>query len=258
MTDESTYEDQFDWNDATSGGLLSEYVGTITSGEFGVDEDYNDETVRAMFDIELVSHDDPDVDLEPGDVLHEAFNAGKTSTWEASADGRTISRVDGKRPRFASQGGYGRLIEMVMPGKKDSMEGADKLIEVIRERGPATNIDIWKGLTFRFKRLPFSFTNSDNELVEYERTYPVEFLGEGDASGTGTGTTASKGKAETAATPAASDNKPTRADLIALAAEHEQFAAFLAAAMKQYPGVEDGEFAEDVMSKDGVFSEAHS
>jgi hypothetical protein len=259
------YEDAYDWDDAVGGGLLANYTGTVTSAEFGIDEDYNDEVVRAMFDIEVVDQPDEDIDVEPGEVLEEAFNVGNTSTWEAISKGRKVARVDGKRPKFNDASGYGRLIAVVA-GKakhlgdvdKTPFEDADKLLEVLRERGPGTNADVWEGLTFEFRRLTFSFySKADDETIEYQRVYPVAFVGEA-SEGKPSKSRKSSTKRASKQDDDGDDDGPTRADLIALAAEHEQFSKFLAAAMSQWPGVEDGDLAKDLLDeKKGIFAEAH-
>lgn len=249
------YEDQFDWDDAVGSGLLDEYVGTISNAEFGTDPEYNDgETVRLMVDIVVDSHDEPDVDIDPGDTVEEAFNVGHVDTWEILDNGEGVAKVDGKRIKFNNNSGYGRLIASVNPRSKTAMEGADKLAEILQSRGPGNKADIWEGLTFRFKRLEFSFTPKGEDEVVYYRTYPVEFLGENGAD-----TSSSKGKSKGKSKSKDDDNEgPSRADLLALAAEHETYSKFLAAAMSKYPGVEDGEHAEDLMrEKDGIFAEAH-
>lgn len=263
------YDESNAWDDAVGGGLLDTYVGKVDSSEFGIDEEYRDDTIRGMWDIELVEQDDPDIELEPGDVVSEAYNVGNDSTWEVVDGGRSVGRVDGKRAKYNNSSGFGRLIAAATKGAhfgdddRTRMEGADKLLEVLRERGTPFDGSIWEGLTFRFERLNFSFYNKqEKQEVEYQRVYPVEFLGvAGESKGKASkGKTSKKGSGKKAATEAAEeeDTGPSRADLLALAAEHETHSKFLAAAMKNYPGVEDGEYAAEIIDKDGLYAEAHA
>lgn len=184
--------DEFNWDDALGSGFLDRYIGTVTNASFGIDEDYRDDTVRFMADIELVDTlDDPDANNEPGDVFSEAFNVGKAETWEAVEGGKSVAKVDGGRAKFNNNSGYGQLLALAL-GKSirtedgpQSMDDADKLKEILRGRGAATDAAIWNGLTFEFSRLTFSFKDEDKETVTYERTYPVRFVGEADVSGEG-------------------------------------------------------------------------
>lgn len=263
------YDENNAWDDAVGGGLLDTYVGKVVSSEFGIDEEYRDDTIRGMWDIELVEQEDPDIELEPGDVVSEAYNVGNDSTWEVLDDGKSVGRVDGKRSKYNNSSGWGRLIAAATKGAhfgdddKTRMEGADKLLEVLRERGNPFEAAIWEGLTFRYERLDFSFYNKEEkEDVEYQRVYPVEFLGvAGESKGSGKKGGSKKGsskKAAEATEETEEDSGPTRDELLALAAEHETHSKFLAAAMKQWDGVEDGEFAAEIIDKDGLYAEAHA
>lgn len=42
-----------------------------------------------------------------------------------------------------------------------------------------------------------------------------------------------------------------------LAGKHETFGGFLAAALKEHPGVEDSELAVDLLNEDSIFAEGH-
>lgn len=257
MSNDTTYEDAFDWDDAIgSGGLLDNYVATITDAEFGIEPDYNPETIRAMFELTIVSHDDDESELEPGDTINEAFNVGNDETWETVEGGKRVARIDEKKPKFNPNSGYGRLVNSLFPKSKNAIDGADKLIEVLRERGGATKADIWLGLTFRWKRLDFSFTDRETkEKVEYQRTYPVEFLGVDEDAGGGSGKSGSSKSSSKDTT----NSGPSRDDLLALAADSDTYSKFLAEAMRKYPGVEDGEHGAEVMDeKNGIFAEARA
>lgn len=177
--------DEFDWDDATGSGLLDRYEGVVKSSEFGIDEDYRDDTVRLMWDIEVIDLlGDPDAQAEIGDLLSEAFNAGNVSTFEAVDGGKKVARVDGKRVKFNQNSGVGQLVNLAT-GKaikttagSVTMENADDLKKVLRERGGGDNSKIWEGLQFEFQRLEFSFKNDEDELITYGRTYPIRFVGE--------------------------------------------------------------------------------
>ena len=182
--------DEYTWDDAIGSGFLDRYIGTITQATFGIDEEYNDETVRLMLDIELVDTlDDPDANNEPGDVFSEAFNAGNVSTLEVVDGGKSVGRVDGRRVKFNNKSGVGQLLALALGKSIQTSEGpvemedAVKLQEILRGRGNFWDANVWVGLTFEFRRLPFGFKNDDGEHVTYERIYPVRFVGEADASG---------------------------------------------------------------------------
>lgn len=267
MAGSKDYDENNAWDDAVGGGLLDTYVGKVASSEFGIDEEYRDDTIRGMWDIELVEQDDPDIELEPGDVVSEAYNVGNDSTWEVLDGGKSVGRVDGKRAKYNNSSGWGRLIAAATKGahfgddERTRMEGADKLLEVLRERGTPFEAGIWEGLTFRYERLNFSFYNKEEkETVEYQRVYPIEFLGADGGSKSAKKGKGSKGsdKKQEAKEETEEDSGPTRDELLALAAEHETHSKFLAAAMKEHPGVEDGEFAAEIIDKDGLYAEAHA
>ena len=67
-----------------------------------------------------------------------------------------------------------------------------------------------------------------------------------------------EGDSSSASSPSsASASDYDRGALVKLASEHDNFGQFLAAAMKQQPGVEDSELAVDLLNEDAIFAEGH-
>lgn len=265
------YDDNYDWDDALTSGFLEEYRGTIQNPHFGTDDEYNEgQTLRLQVDIRVDGHDDPDSDVDPGDVFTEAFNVGDVDTWEALDGGKRVGKVDGKPPKFNDRTGIGQLVKLAR-GKalqtEDGevvMEGADELLPVLRERGHYTRADVWDGLQFSFRRLTFGFDQRETgERITYNRTYPVAFLGvedEGKATKKASKSTAKDKVAAAKAKSKAKDNGdgPTEADLVEEAGNHDSFDEFLAAAMDKWPGVEDGDLAGPLLDEEsGVYAQAH-
>jgi hypothetical protein len=247
------YEDQYDWDAPLTSGLLESYVGIVRRAEFGVDDEYNEgNTLQLVWEVEFQSTDDDTSDLELGHELTEKFNVGNVDTWEASPDGKSVARVDGKKVRFNENSGIGQLIGRALPSSKKAMDGADKLAAILRERGGGHQAKIWEGLTFLITRQEFGFKDRESgEKVTYHRNYPAAFLGVAGDAGTATA------PAATATATATATAGPSRADLLALAATHDSYGAFLAAAMSTYPGVEDGEHAAGLLDEAGIYAEAH-
>ena len=165
---ESSYE-------LSEGGFVEEFTGTVKSAQFGFRSTYNDgETCLLELLVEPTEEDAAEFHEEALDedglysVLYSVGNK-----FEDADGGKAVVHESGRARRFNKRSGIGELLAHALP-----LEG---LADVLKKRGPATQADIWVGLTFRFDNVSFSFKNRDDEDVEYTRLLPVEFLGEGEA-----------------------------------------------------------------------------
>lgn len=272
------YDDQYGdlWDDPTSDGgqLLPAWDGTILAAEFMVNPKYNPETVRSQFQIRVDSHEVEDSQVEPGTIFSEELNVGDLSTWSIEEDGQLILKNDGGPPKPDTKSGYGQIIAAAvgkatydhrvrggerndkgwLPKATSKLEGADEVVEILRERGQPHRATIWPGLQFHFERLIFQFYSKDgDEVVDYELVLPTKFLGvdedvdgsfEVDESDAGGG--------------ASSNGEVDEEALVELAQtfEADQHRQFVAKAMQDFDGVDAEAIMDD--SEKGLFAKAQA
>lgn len=165
---ESSYE-------LDEGGFVQRFTGTVRSARFGFNSSYNDgETCLLEFLVEP-SEDDADEfgegALDEDGLYTVLYSVG--DKFEDAEGGATVVHESGRARRFNKRSGIGELL--------NAAAELDGLLGTLKGRGPATQADIWVGLTFTFDNVAFSFTNKDDEEVTYTRLLPVEFVGEDGA-----------------------------------------------------------------------------
>lgn len=247
--------DQFDWDDAIGGGLLSGYTAIIRNPEFGIDEDYRDNVVRLMVDLEVTDNPDPDSDIEVGHVFHEAFNVGRTDSFEAAPDGSSVSKIGSGKVKVNGQSGMGLLIAGITghpmgDADETTIDNYEGFREALQERGlTAWDAAVYDGIECVWERLAFSFTNDDNEKVNYERVYPTKFIGVEDDSAPAS--TSSNGEVSW---------DQVEGEIKELAKESDGYSTWLAAVVGAYPGISDSPLNAQVMdsSNSGLYAKANA
>lgn len=244
--------DEYDpW--ATTSGLPDDIDITITDAYFGVNADYNNgETL--VLTIEGTTDDD---DLPEYSGFYPCGNG-----WETTDKGKTASREDGKRKGFNKTSGYGLFFTHALEA------GAE---DVLKARGTPFEAEVWKGLTFHFKRLKHDYKG---DIGEVERLLPVEFKGEAGKGGAKPSAKASgkpapkevepEGEADTTTSTSNGAGEgltvPMKAKLKMLAKKCDTHDAFIEAAYSDESlGIDGNTAAEEaVMDPDGIYAEAHA
>lgn len=160
----------------SSGGFVPEFDGVVREAQFTFDNSYmNGEACLLELLVEPSEDDAP----EFGDYLEDGlyriiYPCGKG--WEPADKGATVQHESGRPRRFNNQSGIGLLVAHAV-----ECEG---VAEVLMERGPSTQADIWVGLNFHWLDKEFSNTDKDGETRTWTRRLPIEFHGvdgEGEA-----------------------------------------------------------------------------
>ncbi len=165
---ESSYE-------LDEGGFVQRFTGTVRAARFGFNGSYNDgETCLLEFEVEPTEEDAEEFGegaLNEDGLYTIMYSVG--DKFEDAEGGATVVHESGRARRFNKRSGIGELLNAAA-----ELEG---LLDMLKGRGPATQADIWVGLTFTFDNVSFSFTNKNDEEVSYTRLLPVEFVGEDGA-----------------------------------------------------------------------------
>lgn len=153
MADENEYDP---W--ATTSGLVDDVTVTITDAYFTFDPQYNDgQTLLLKVAGQTDDEENPEFD--------QFFPCG--NGWETTDKGKSASREDGKRKGFNKNSGYGMFFTRAI----DAGAG-----EALKSRGTPMEAEVWKGLTFHFKRESIDF---GGEIGKKDRILPDVFLPEG-------------------------------------------------------------------------------
>lgn len=258
----------------TGSGLLDEYEMTLDEVWFGKDKNYQDGKAL-LFRI----RGEAIVDGEVVDEEKENFYSVGDG-WDTDDGGETASHGSGKNT-VNKNSNFGKFIDAVVAQ-------GDDVLKVIAERGDPTEAATWQGLTFRFERKEYQYTDrKTGEKREYGVELPVEFLGDTNeeeapkkkAPAKKAKKSASKTKAKAKAEPAddedeaeeeapkksrrkskkaeTNDNSALRAVVVAFAEEYEDHADFMADVLDpdEFDQAEelqaDEELLNDVLDEDG-------
>lgn len=164
---ESSYE-------LSSGGLVEEFTGEVVAAAFGFDASYNEDTCILEL---LVRPSEEDAEEFTEAMLDEDGNYRMIfpvgDKWEDTDRGAGVQHESGKTRKFGKGSGIGLLLEHALE--------LDGVGDVLKGRGPATQADIWVGLTFRWEDKEFTWTDRDGDDHTYTRMLPVEFIDGGEA-----------------------------------------------------------------------------
>lgn len=145
-----------------------EYTGTIVDAYFGVNPEYNADTVRITLKLE-------DLDGIDRDDWTEGYNVGKVEKFDVVDGGATLEPVTPKtKPNTRS--GYGEFIRKlgeILPSEVKAE---------LEQRGNPFQAHIYKGLRLRFASQEKSFKNQADETVTYNVRMPVEYAGQGEVA----------------------------------------------------------------------------
>jgi hypothetical protein len=216
------------WEGVVGGALLDKAEVTIEKAYFATDALYQGGEVL-VFIFEGTSPQSPLDDQS----VRQFYSIG--NGWDTD-DGKTVTHPD--LDGFRTSTNYYAFFRAAL----DS--GAEA---ALKERGFPDNAGIWEGLRFYMERKHIERPG----LGSSEVLVPVKFLGTTDD--------APAAPAAAAAAPKASaGNKVLRAKLKKLAKEHDDHDEFLAAALEEFPEVEEDEdLYAAVLDEDGLFAEAH-
>lgn len=153
----------------SSGGFVPEFDAVVREAQFTYDNGYmNGEACLLELLVEPSEDDAP----EFGDYLEDGlyriiYPCGKG--FEPADKGATVQHESGRPKRFNTSSGIGLLVAAALE--------CDGVADVLMERGPSTQADIWVGLNFRWVDKEFSRTDKDGETLTWTRRLPVEFYG---------------------------------------------------------------------------------
>lgn len=232
-----------DW-ELDEGGLPDDFDFTITSAEFGYEENYKDQT-GAMIPLLKLHGTSPDVEIDT------AVTYSLGSGWEPTKGGKEIKNAQGKHV-FTKTSMIGRLIERVTSKEPPGL-GID-----MAARGSAKIAAVWVGLSFHMKREEFEFKGLlQDKGGKSTRLMPVTFLGDkgkgAGKAGTENKSAAGKGKAETGDVSSLVEKKLT------MLAKKLDKTEFQKKAMDMDEVVENDDLMTDVLddSADGFWARAN-
>jgi len=215
------------WDGVEGGALLDKAEVTIEKAYFATDALYQGGEVL-VFIFEGTSPQSPLDDQ----AVRQFYSIG--NGWD-TADGVTVTHPD--LDGFRTSTNYYQFFQAALD---------TDAVTVLKERGFPDNAKIWEGLRFYMERKHIDRPG----LGSSEVLVPVRYLGLAGEADT---------PAPAAAAPkAAGGNKVLRAKLKKLAKEHDDHDDFLAAALEEFPEVEEDEdLYAAVLDEDGLFAEAH-
>jgi len=153
----------------SDGGFVPEFDGVVREATFCFKNEYqNGEACLLELLVEPSEEDAP----EFGDYLEDGlfsiiYTCGKG--WEPADKGATAQHESGRARKFNSGSGMGLLLNSAL-----ELDGVE---DVLMERGPATQADVWVGMKFRIEDKVFEGKNNDGEKFTYTRRLPTEFHG---------------------------------------------------------------------------------
>ena len=153
----------------SDGGFVPEFDGTVREAAFCFKNEYQSgEACLLELLVEPSEEDAP----EFGDYLEDGlfsiiYTCGKG--WEPADKGATAQHESGRARKFNSGSGMGLLLNSAL-----ELDGVE---DVLMERGPATQADVWVGMKFRIEDKAFEGKNNDGEKITYTRRLPTEFHG---------------------------------------------------------------------------------
>ena len=231
------------WDAPTEDGVYgpdTPWRGTVKSAEFKTDPRYNNGETLLLEWVTETDSDDPEFE-----EFTVTFPCG--NNWETNDGGATAERVDGKRPKFNSNSGYGRVLNRVTGRDADLADNFKGILDVLENRGEPTNAKIWEGLTFVFDEESKDF---GGEIGVKTRLMPVEFAGEAKGSSGGSG--GKKGSSGGGKKPS---KAAVRKKVVALAQEHDDHDEFVAETL-DIDGIDNfDDLLESVNDPDGIFAE---
>lgn len=228
------------WDAPTEDGVYgpdTPWTGTVKESVFKTDPRYNNgETLLLAWTMETDS-DDPE--FEEFEVTFPCGN-----NWETNDGGATAERIDGRRAKFNSNSGYGRVLNRVTGRDSTLADNFNGILDVLEKRGEPTNAKIWEGLTFVFDEESKDF---GGDIGVKTRLMPVEYVGQAKSQagkGSGGGKTGKK-----------PSKAAVRKKVVALAQEHDDHDEFLAEAL-DIDGIDQfDDLLESVNDPDGIFAE---
>ena len=153
----------------SDGGFVPEFDGTVREAAFCFKNEYQSgEACLLELLVEPSEEDAP----EFGDYLEDGlfsiiYTCGKG--WEPADKGATAQHGSGRSRKFNSGSGMGLLLNHAL-----QLDGVE---DVLMNRGPATQADVWVGMKFRIEDKAFEGKNNDGEKFTYTRRLPTEFHG---------------------------------------------------------------------------------
>lgn len=233
------------WDAPTEEGVYgpeTPWTGTVKESKFKTDPRYNDgETLLLSWTMETDS-DDPE--FEEFEVTFPCGN-----NWETNDGGDTAERVDGRRAKFNSNSGYGRVLNRVTGRDADLAKNFEGILGVLEKRGEPTQAKIWEGLRFVFDEESKDF---GGEIGVKTRLMPVEYAGQANGSGSGSGSGKKTGKSTGGKKPS---KAAIRKQLVSLAQEYDDHDEFVAEAL-DVDGIDQyQDLLDSVNDPEGIWAE---
>lgn len=160
--------------EGASTGFVPVFDGTIKDAVFRTDNGYRDGEIAFL---ELFIEPSEDDAAEFGKYLEDGMTTVRYACgkgWDPADKGATVQHESGRAKKFTNGTNIITLINAAL--------ALDGVGEVLMERGPATQADIWNGLKFTFENTEFTRKDKDGDEFTWSVRLPVAFHGvEGDA-----------------------------------------------------------------------------
>lgn len=160
--------------EAGSTGFVPVFDGTVKDAIFRTDNGYRDGEIAFL---ELFIEPSEDDAPEFGEYLEDGMTTVRYACgkgWEPADKGATVQHESGRQRKFNNGTNIITLINAALE--------LDGVADVLMERGPATQANIWTGLKFTFENTEFTRKDKDGDEFTWTVRLPTAFHGvEGEA-----------------------------------------------------------------------------
>ncbi len=152
-----------------STGFVPVFDGTIKDAVFRTDNGYRDGEIAFL---ELFIEPSEDDAAEFGEYLEDGMTTVRYACgkgWDPADKGATVQHESGRQRKFTNGTNIITLINAALE--------LDGVADVLMERGPATQANIWHGLKFTFENTEFTRKDKDGDEFTWTVRLPTAFHG---------------------------------------------------------------------------------
>ena len=155
--------------EAGSTGFVPVFDGTVKDAVFRTDNGYRDGEIAFL---ELSIEPSEDDAAEFGEYLEDGMTTVRYACgkgWDPADKGATVQHESGRPRKFNNGTNIITLINAAL--------ALDGVGEVLMERGPATQANIWLGMKFTFENTEFTRKDKDGDEFTWTVRLPVAYHG---------------------------------------------------------------------------------
>lgn len=155
--------------EGASTGFVPVFDGTVKDAVFRTDNGYRDGEIAFL---ELFIEPSEDDAAEFGEYLEDGMTTVRYACgkgWEPADKGATVQHESGRQKKFTNGTNIITLINAALE--------LDGVGDVLMQRGPATQADIWLGLSFTFETVEFTRKDRDGDEFTWSVRLPTAFHG---------------------------------------------------------------------------------